>query len=513
MKLSQLPQYRKTLAWTGISVLLMGILQGCQVKENAPSGAKADPVAKKGPTEISMMVPFYVAQPPATENNEVFKKIETYTNASLKINWTPDASYADKLSVTLASGNLPKVMVIPAEQIKKTAVINAARAGAFWEIGPYLKEFPNMNKGYLNEIALANTSIDGKVYGLFRARPLGRIGAIIRKDWLDNLGLAAPKTMDDFYNVAKAFTLNDPDKNGKNDTYGFAYADDPFYAGDNTLVTSAGGFNGWGVKDGKVTPDFMTPEYMKVMSLFRKMYAEKLMNQDFAIVKGAQKYDAFNQGKAGIMFTSIDNITLKYNDLMKLNPSAKLTIASAFEGPAGAKTNSTPGHQGMFVFPKSSVKTEEELKAILGYFDKMLDEEIVNLLTYGVEGKHMAMENGSPKITDAKKYADEVSPFTYIAIQPAWVNNKNDSELTKLYKQKYEEMAKFLVPNVTDSLISQTYTEKGGELDKVIKDARVKYIMGQNDETVFQKQIADWRTKGGDKIIDEYTAAYNKSKK
>jgi putative aldouronate transport system substrate-binding protein len=514
MFLSPTGKLRKGVAAAGVAAAMLTALAGCgsggadQAKD---SGGKAAG-QQAGPTEISMLVPFYTAQPPATDTNEVFQQLEKYTNTKITVNWAPDASYSDKLSVTLASGNLPKVLTVPAESLKKPFIVSAARAGAFWDIGPYLKDYPNL-KNYINDVAIANTSIDGKVYGLFRARPLGRIGAIIRQDWLDNLGLQLPKTIDDFYNVAKAFTLNDPDKNGKNDTYGFAYADDPFYAGDNSLVTAAGGFNGWGVLDGKVTPDFMTPEYMQVMKLFKKMYDEKLMNQDFAVVKGAQKYDAFNQGKAGIMFTSVDNIVLKYNDLMKLNPNAKLNIVGALSGPKGPRTNATPGHQGVFMFPKSSVTSEAELKRILTYFDKTLDDKMVQLFTYGIEGKHMVIENGSPKITDAKKYADEVSPLTYLAVQPAWVNNPNDSELTKLYKKVFEENQKYLVPNVTDPLISQTYTEKGTELDKIIKDARVKFIMGAIDENGFNKQVADWRAKGGDKIIEEYTQAYNQSQK
>lgn len=43
---------------------------------------------------------------------------------------------------------------------------------------------------------------------------------MIRQDWLDNLNLQAPQTTDELYTVAKAFTDNDPDQNGKNDTYG-----------------------------------------------------------------------------------------------------------------------------------------------------------------------------------------------------------------------------------------------------------------------------------------------------
>ena len=38
---------------------------------------------------------------------------------------------------------------------------------------------------------------------------------IVRKDWLDELNLPEPATLDDYYNVLKAFTEQDPDGNGK----------------------------------------------------------------------------------------------------------------------------------------------------------------------------------------------------------------------------------------------------------------------------------------------------------
>lgn len=71
---------------------------------------------------------------------------------------------------------------------------------------------------------------DGKVYGIACSPTLteGQV-MIIRQDWLDNLGLQAPTNMDEFEAVIKAFTEDDPDGNGKADTYGFAYSGDGIY--------------------------------------------------------------------------------------------------------------------------------------------------------------------------------------------------------------------------------------------------------------------------------------------
>ena len=71
---------------------------------------------------------------------------------------------------------------------------------------------------------------DGKTYGIACAPCLteGQV-MVIRQDWLDNLGLSAPTNMDEFEEVIRAFTEDDRDGNGQDDTYGFTYAGDSIY--------------------------------------------------------------------------------------------------------------------------------------------------------------------------------------------------------------------------------------------------------------------------------------------
>lgn len=90
---------------------------------------------------------------------------------------------------------------------------SAIRDGQFWEIGPLLKDFPNLSK--LKSTTNDNTKVDGKLYTLYRGVDIARQGLIYRKDWADKLGLKPPANMDELYAMAKAFTENDPDGNGK----------------------------------------------------------------------------------------------------------------------------------------------------------------------------------------------------------------------------------------------------------------------------------------------------------
>jgi putative aldouronate transport system substrate-binding protein len=151
-----------------------------------------------------------------TTDGEIFKKLQEKTNTELEMTWIPSSTYSDKLSATVASDEMPSVIIVLNQKLPY--IVNFVRSGMFWEVGPYLKNYPNLSK--MNPIALDAISIDGKVYGIYRERDLAKDGLMLRKDWLDNLGLKLPKTLNDFYNVLKAFTNDDPDKNGKKDTVG-----------------------------------------------------------------------------------------------------------------------------------------------------------------------------------------------------------------------------------------------------------------------------------------------------
>jgi putative aldouronate transport system substrate-binding protein len=48
---------------------------------------------------------------------------------------------------------------------------------------------------------------------------------MVRQDWLDKLKLPLPKTTEEYLQVAKAFTEQDPDGNGKKDTLGSTFWD------------------------------------------------------------------------------------------------------------------------------------------------------------------------------------------------------------------------------------------------------------------------------------------------
>ncbi|GBG11856.1 hypothetical protein PAT3040_06706 [Paenibacillus agaridevorans] len=502
----------RKLAFVGLAAIVATSLAACG------QGKKEE--GSDGRFTFTMMNQYTSPEPPG-ENNPIIKKIEEYTNTKIDATWIPASAYNDKVNVSIASNDLPQVLMI--QDTKSSSIINAQRSGMFWEIGPYLKDYPNLSKYNGNETVLNNISVDGKVYGLYRARALARQGIVIRQDWLENLGLEQPKTIDDLYNVIKAFTLNDPAKTGNQDTFGLVEAEDSSngasavgLTGFQTISAFFGAPNQWEIRDGKAVPQFMTPENMEAMKFYKRLYDEKLINQDFPATKTSKQQEQFFQGKAGVIFTTLDFLITGGNELKKANPDAKLDIISRIEGPEGERVFATTGYNGMFVFPKATVKTEEELKQLLGFFDKIVDEEMMYTWTWGIEGSHHEKDSsGEPSISDQTAYSNEVSPLKQLpSYDGALMIWKGKGEADNKFRQMMQDNESIIVSNPVEPLISQTAVEKGTELNKIITDARIKFIIGTLDEDGFNKEVEKWRAQGGDQIIADYTELYaNQAKK
>ncbi len=442
-------------------------------------------------------------------DSEPMKLLQQYTNSKLNVTWVPSSSYSEKVTASIAvAGDLPMLMLVKDD--RNPAIIEAARAGQFWELGPYLKDYPNLKS--LDPGRLSNISIDGKVYGIYRWRPIARNGIIIRKDWLDNLGLQEPKTLDELLNVMKKFTTDDPDKDGKNDTFGIAF--DSNSAQFNHFLSIMGGPNLWQYQDGKMTPDFMTKAYMDTLKLLHRMYVDKLFNSDFPVVK--DRTTLINQGKAGVYIGAYDDLNARFTDLYKSNPNAKLDTVPNISGPDGKiHVQGGTGYNSVFMIPKTSVKTEDQLRQVLSFIDKLGDQDVLNLMTWGIEGKHYKVENGKAVRIDEQVYTDEVynTLFQMMVFDGSKAMPGEIDPSVAKFNQLIKDNEQYAVPDPAQALLSPTEMEKGTQLDQIIMDARTKFIIGEIDEKGFQQALDNWRKSGGDKVIAEYEQEYAKTAK
>ena len=136
--------------------------------------------------------------------------------------WTaPSAQYEEKMNAQIAANDLPDFMNVNANQLKQ--LVDYGMAYDMTEIfEQYATPFTmEMMEADMN-VALDQATFDGRLMALPQVNG-NRDGSNfwwIRFDWLENLGLEEPKTLDELVAVMYAFAQNDPDGNGENDTFG-----------------------------------------------------------------------------------------------------------------------------------------------------------------------------------------------------------------------------------------------------------------------------------------------------
>ncbi|WP_150267042.1 extracellular solute-binding protein [Paenibacillus tepidiphilus] len=486
---------------------------------NAPATTASGGAAAgtEEPLELTLMLPIFKTNYPK-DGSPVAAELEKLTNTKIHFEWVPNASYADKFNITLASGKLPDIIYVGGT--KETSFVNAVKSGAFWEVGPYLKDYPNLSQA--NPVILGNSAIEGKNYGIYRGRALGRNGVVFRQDWLEKVGLQTPETVDDFYNMLKAFKEQDPDGNGKDDTYGMVLVKwtGGWASGFDTMKLWFGAPNKWGIQDGKLVPEHEYPEYLEALKFMKKLYDEKLINSDFAVMDSSKWNDPVVNNKAGVIVDVVDNAARlddKIHAALQTSGTDEpdrhyMDVIGGVKGADGQlHTLPTSGFAGMLAIPKSSVKTEEELKRVLTFLDRLNEEDLQTMLNYGLEGKHYTLVDGYiERSSDTVLLESEVEGLNqmlpFIPQDKAKQVKQTPLRVKQLEVQKANEAT--IVVNPAEALISTVYTQKGSQLDNVINDARIKFIVGQIDEDGLKDAFSVWRKTGGDELVQEMNELY-----
>lgn len=477
-------------------------------KDGAATAAK-----KETPTEISIMSTFYSQEPPA-DDNIIIKEVEKRTNTKLKITWVSSNNYTDKQNVTLASGNIPDLVLVMDPFAPN--VVSMARQGAFWDISPLIKNYPNLSK--FPENSWNNIKFEGgKIHGIPRVRPTdGQQVLFVREDWLKKLNLKTPETIDDVYKVMKAFADNDPDGNNKKDTFGFTAnlnSTDMGYFSifENTFNNSNGK---WKLKDGQLVDTVLEPGTKQAIEFLTKAYQEGLIPPDFAVLKNNQAKEMLASNRAGMGVDAINAAWTNGDELRKTMPDADFYPIPAITGPNGKFVAKNSGFFGVFLIPKQV--PEAKLKKILEFMDYGASEEGGNLADYGLKDIHYT-EEGGIKMATPQAVKDNVSPNAFGQIF------KNFDKYFRAYapgitvdklernKKIIDEQEKISTGEPHIGLVSDTNIKLGSDYAKQIMEMKVAIIMGKEKLDAWDAFVAKLKADPEyQKIIGEMNDAYKK---
>ncbi|MET3849103.1 extracellular solute-binding protein [Paenibacillus sp. OAE614] len=485
-----------------VSVLLIAaLLVGCS-GGGGGGGASGD-----GPLNVSIMTMYYTPEPPG-KDNVVVKEIEKRTNTKLNITWVSPNNYADKVNVTLASGDIPDLMLL--DNAFTAQVRTMVAQGALWDLTPYIKDYPNLMK-FPKETWTNTKQADGKNYGIPRVRPVEGGGFVyLRKDWMDKLNLEVPKTIDEFYDVLKAFVEKDPDGNGKDDTIGYAsFVDQSGMASLGQLQNVFTKTNGdWSLVDGKLVNVNLLPGVRDALVWMNKAYREKLLPEDLATLKNSQAKDLLKAGRAGGFQDTVEAAWEPTEELRKTDPKADFLPLVSLNG----YVNRDSGFFGMYAIPKTV--PEAKMKKLLELMDYGASDEGSDLASFGIKDIHYKEEN-SVKVPTEQAKTDIVAQqalgqifIKYDKYLRAYRSGM-PSDILERNKQIIDERAKLSVPEVAVGLNSDTNTKVGTELGKKIQDMKTKVILGKAPIEEWDRFVGELKNDPDLlKITEEINASY-----
>jgi putative aldouronate transport system substrate-binding protein len=501
---------RKKYAWIACALSIAVVLGGCNTAGTNPGasggtgGANGDSIK---PATFQVLFDYNVdPKGMSLQDNEYINYLQEKTGVRVELESPGTAGYMDKLNVLMASGNYPDAFMVLEKD--KNKLLQFANDGLLTDLAPLLDKYQNL-KNNMPEEGWLSVSEGGKIWAI----PYNRHDAFhqvvyINKNWLDTLELPIPKTIDDFYNVAKAFTDKDPDRNGKNDTYGLIALNDLSYGG--RIFQAAFDAESYKFRNNELLPPEITDEYKQYLGFMSKLISEKILDPEWPTMTGTIFRQKINTGKYG-MFNGFWHFKSgKEFAPGVMDPYIAVELPTRLDGTSSKFTYSSTNRHYIAI-PKETKNVEELLK----FFDWVLSEEGTKYVFMGIEGKHYAEKNGLFEKTEAERnslhwafslvkhgqFTDEVKKYMRLDYSENVIENlalsNNLGTLDKLAASLpyYPELAAYSLP-------------------KIAQEYQAKTILGNEKvETSWDDYVKKYRASGGDKAIKLYTEWYNQEGK
>jgi ABC-type sugar transport system, periplasmic component len=344
------------------------------------------------PVEISLMLQL----PPeiVLENNPVIEAIEEKLNVKLNIEAPPLNSYEDRVKMAMATGEMPDLLHYGADIF----ATQWAEEGLLLEVTDKLKEYPGLASNISQE-QLGDTEFfgDGKIYGVPRPNSADKWGYLINQKWLDKVGLEAPKTIDEFIEVCRAFTNDDPDGNGNDDTFGAGLhaqqssLDSGIWHLMNDFLSSAYYISSWhqGLPDvdGSAKLRALKSEYPEYMQLLHDLYSEGIIDREFITHGGEEAQEKFAQQRVGIIGAAEGSYMTSIVERYSLN-AEDYTFVQPLVKEAGEKPVYAVPPSCWMAYYVNANSSPEKQDAVLRLLDFANSEEGFILMHMGVQGVH-----------------------------------------------------------------------------------------------------------------------------
>ncbi len=449
---------------------------------------------------------------------------ELQKKTGVKVNYIHPTTGSEKeeLNLMLASRNLPDIIEHswisfdggPEKAIKEEYIIDLT--DVINQNAPnyqnYLDQNPDIEK-------MVKTD-DGKhyVFAFIRGNELLTVsqGPIIRKDWLDDLGLEVPETIDEWETMLRRFR----DEKGAQAPLSYDFS---IGLGGKFLVGSYGVKNGFYQENGSVKYGPIQQGYKAFITKLRQWYQEGLLDPSFANVDRDMTESNMLNGRTGATYGygggSIGTWMThkKDGDSFDLVGAPYPTLNKGEKPMFGQR-------EGRYVsYGSAAITTScKNIPLAAQFLDYGYSQEGRITMNFGIEDVSYQMEEGNPVYTDLITHNPEgksISQMLKGYIREGYGPYIQDERYLKQYytlPQQWQAIKRWADTNtVLYDLPPITCTaEESEEFSKIMAQVTPyqtqilrEFIMGAQPVEAFDDYVATIRTMGIDRAVEINQAA------
>lgn len=406
------------------------------------------------------------------------------TEIDIEIVDLPSSGYQDKLALMLLSGDIPDLIYFQGgdEQF--------ANQGLLEDWRPYIE-----NSEYLKDALWPHNAerLDNYPYLLY-VFPARTKSPVMREDWLEQTGLGAPESLEEWTEMLTVLSQSDYDGNGQNDTYGIIAPDNT--AELDAVFDRAFGITGtWMQNDaGEWINARVSDAERDKLAYYQQLFADGILDPEFVTSNWEIKEDKFYTGRvAVVMGTSGPVVDIYRTKMMQVNPDSDLVL---LDPPAGVEQ----GLQAVDVskesrgFAMSALSEHKDEVAALMDFLASPEGQLLDRM--GFEGTHYTRDGDTYEITDAMGtwYARFMMDNPEAWTPPADL-------LSPVAQASLEQGAEYFTPD-NAFVWPGEYAADVDAAEQYYRSAVYRFVSGEWSMDQWDQYVAGWNDAGGDRLTE-----------
>ncbi|WP_145317499.1 extracellular solute-binding protein [Paenibacillus xylanexedens] len=452
-----------------------------------------------------------------TADNPHVKYIAEQTGVQYELITTPPGSEpSEYLNLMIASDELPDILR-PIGGIEQTLI----QQGGALPLDELLPEYaPHVWESIPQEAwdIVRSASPDGKIYYVPKVFLVPERAPLIRQDWVDKVGMEMPKTTDDYVELLTAFRDKDPNGNGKPDelpTSGreFGRWMDHLFAMYGVAMWE--GYPEWDEYDGKIQYAGTTDNMREAIKFIRKLYVEKLLDNETFLNKGEVWQAKINNNLVGSWYHLPANVRDRYNAMLTQAPDAYIAAmplpkAEGFEAFVTQKSMGEPE----WMIPATKQDNAPNALKLLDFFYNPENDEFGR---FGLEGEQHEVKDGRKVIlppADNKPLALGMKNLTTAEDMNKRIEETYPEDQQQMVKDMFEVSTADARQIAGDGLPASVYEGFPDiQSHKLFQEVLTKIVIGELPIEAYDEYVKKWNTSGGEVVTQRVQEWYEKVRK